>query len=174
MVKEVSVPIDSSMITLANGVSQAIVASKRTGVQPTISFTSYEFTAQNVMRSLAMNDTAAVLKRGALKAALVGAETELTVSSSPIPGEPTSAIAAVGDIPSGSTLLIQKPRPNQAYVFPTKSRGAATAAAPDFTVPIAANYALPAGMAFPADSLVWVVSTKIGRAAVRERVRPYG
>src|SRR3546814_1501255 len=57
MVKEVSVPMDSSMITLANGVSQAIVASKRTGVQPTISFTSYEFTAQNVMRSLAMNDT---------------------------------------------------------------------------------------------------------------------
>src|SRR3546814_12718665 len=40
------------------------------------------FTAQNVMRSLAMNDTAAVLKRGALKAALVGAETELTVSRS--------------------------------------------------------------------------------------------
>src|SRR3546814_2183153 len=51
MVKEVSVPMDSSMITHANGVSQAIVASKRTGVQPTISFTSYEFTAQNVMRS---------------------------------------------------------------------------------------------------------------------------
>src|SRR3546814_13872433 len=73
MVKEVSVPMDSSMITLANGVSQAIVASKRTGVQPTISFTSYEFTAQTVMRSLAMNDTAAVLKRGALTAALVGA-----------------------------------------------------------------------------------------------------
>src|SRR3546814_6648912 len=78
MVKEVSVPMDSSMITLANGVSQAIVASKRTGVQPTISFTSYEFTAQNVMRSLAMNDTAAVLKRGALKAALVGRSEEHT------------------------------------------------------------------------------------------------
>src|SRR3546814_13909956 len=43
--------------------------------------------------------------------------------------------------------------------LPTKSSGAATAAAPDFTVPIAANYAIPAGMAFPADSLVWVVPT---------------
>src|SRR3546814_4042980 len=82
MLKEVSVPMDSSMITLANGVSQAIVASKRTGVQPTISFTSYEFTAQNVMRSLAMNDTAAVLKRGALKAALVGARKSTRLKSS--------------------------------------------------------------------------------------------
>src|SRR3546814_13420593 len=109
------------------------------------------------MRSLAMNDTAAVLKRGALKAALVGAETELTVSSSPIPGEPTSAIAAVGDIPSGSTLLIQQPSPNQDYLFPTKSRGAATAAAPHFPVPSPAHYATPAGMALPAASLVWVV-----------------
>src|SRR3546814_19822884 len=110
------------------------------------------------MRSLAMNDTAAVLKRGALKAALVGAETELTVSSSPIPGEPTSAIAAVGDIPSGSTLLIQKPSPNQAYVFPTKSSGAPTAADPDFTVPITATYALHAGMAMQADPPLGAVS----------------
>src|SRR3546814_18325146 len=76
MVKEVSVPMDSSMITLANGVSQAIVASKRTGVQPTIYFTSYEFTAQNVMRPLEMNDNAQVMQRGGQRGALCGAGTE--------------------------------------------------------------------------------------------------
>src|SRR3546814_19117536 len=89
MVKEVSVPMASSMFTLANGVSQAIVASKRTGVQPTISFTSYEFTDPQAMRSLAMNAPAAVLKRGAHTAERVVGRTDDTVWISPHQGHAT-------------------------------------------------------------------------------------
>ncbi len=157
MVKEVAVPLDSSMISLTNGVAQATVASKRTSVQPTISFTSYEFTAENVARSLAMAGEVGVMKRGILTTAAAAEATELVLASDPVPGELASAIAAINDIPSGSTLLVQRPSPNQDYVFPTKSSGAATGPTSPFTVPIAANYAIPAGMSFPIGSKVWVV-----------------
>lgn len=157
MVKEVAVPLESSQIQLTNGVSQSVVASRRTSVQPTISFTSYEFTAQNVARSLAMSGTLGTMKRGALTTAAAAADVQLVLESSPVPGEAGSAITALGDIPAGSTLLVQRPSPNQDYVFPTKSSGAATGAASPWTVPIAANYAIPAGMSFPIGSLVWVV-----------------
>ena len=157
MVKEVAIPLESSQIQLTNGVSQATVASRRTSVQPSISFTSYEFTAQNVARSLAMSGTLGAMKRGVLTTAAAAAATELVLGSSPVPGEAGSAITALGDIPAGSTLLVQRPSPSQDYVFPTKSSGAATGAASPWTVPIAANYAIPAGMSFPIGSLVWVV-----------------
>lgn len=157
MAKEIAVPMDSSLIELKNGVTQATVASRRTGVQPTISGTVYEFTAKNIARSLAMSGTPTAMKRGVLTTAAAGDDVSLILGSSPVPGEATSAITALGDIPAGSTLLVQRPSPDQDYVFPTKSSGAATGVATPWTVPIAANYKIPTGMSFPVGSLVWVV-----------------
>lgn len=156
MIREVAVPLESSLIELKNGVAQATVDSKRTNIQPTISGTVFEFTAQNVMRSLAMGGLAAAMKRGELDTLAAGDAETLSMISSPVPGEATSAITALGDIPVGSTLLIQRPGGESDYVFPTKSTGAATGTGP-FEVPIADDYAIPADMSFPVGSKVWVV-----------------
>lgn len=156
MIREVAVPMESSLIELKNGVAQATVDSKRTNIQPTISGTVFEFTAQNVMRSLAMGGIATAMKRGALDTLAAGDAETLSMISSPVPGEAGSAIAALGDIPVGSTLLIQRPGGETDYVFPTKSTGAATGTGP-FEVPIADDYAIPTDMSFPIGSKVWVV-----------------
>jgi hypothetical protein len=42
-------------------------------------------------------------------------------------------------------------------VFPTKSSGAATGTGP-YTIPIAAPYAIPAGMTFAAGDSVWIIN----------------
>ncbi|WOF44365.1 hypothetical protein KNJ79_05380 [Sphingopyxis indica] len=155
MIKEVAVPLDSSMIELKNGVAQATVDSKRTGVQPMITGTAYEFTAANIARSLAMGGTPAAMKRGKLDTALAGDDVSLSLLSDPVPGEATSAITALADIPAGSTLLIQRTGAETDYVFPTKSSGVATGAGP-YVVPLAGNYAIPTDMSFPIGSKVWV------------------
>ncbi len=158
MVSEAQIGLDSNITELLNGVSQSMVDAKRTGVRSTISANVYEMTAQNFMRAQAMSGAATVVKRGKLTAALAAGAVSMSIDSDPIPGEPTSAIATLGDIPSGSTILIQRPGGEVDYVFPTKSTGAATGASAPFTVPIAAPYAIPAGMTFPIGSRVWVVS----------------
>jgi len=159
MVSEVAVPVDSSLTSLLNGVSQSEVDAKRTGVSTTITANVYEMTAQNFMRAQAMSGAPTVsVKRGKLTADLAANAVSMTIASDPIPGEASSAITQITDIPSGSTLLIQRPGGENDYVFPTKSSGAATATAPNFTVPIADDYQIPDGMTFPAGSSVWVVS----------------
>jgi hypothetical protein len=157
MVSEVNVGLDSQITELLNGVQQVTVDAKRTGVSGSITGNVYEFTAQNFMRSQAMAGTATAIKRGALSAAANAAAVSLSLNSDPVPGEATSAITAVGDIPSGSTLLLQRVGAETDYVFPTKSTGAATGTGP-YTVPIAAPNAIPTGMSFPIGTKVWVVS----------------
>lgn len=156
MVREVTVPVESTLIELKNGVSQATVDSKRTNVSAMISFTAFEFTAQNFMRASALNGTAGVIKRGVLTAAANAAAVSLQLSSDPLPGAANSAITAVGDIPSGSTILLQHPNGTD-YVFPTKSTAAATLATSVYTVAIAGDYQIPAGMAFPVGTKVWIL-----------------
>lgn len=159
MVSEWSIGIDSSLNELLNGVQQISVDATRTGVAATITGNVFEMTAQNFMRAQAMSGTATQVRRGVLTAPLASGAVSLSINSDAIPGEASSAITALGDIPSGSTILIQRSAGEEDYVFPTKTSGAATGTGSGpYTVPIAGNYAVPANMTFPAGARVWIVS----------------
>ena len=163
MARDVSIRVDSSMIELKNGIAQTTIDARRTGVSAAISATIFEMTTANIQRASALaSGTAPVIKRGVLSSAANAAAVSLSINSDPIPGEATSAITAVGDIPSGSTILIQRVGAETDYVFPTKSSGVATGTGP-YSVPIAGDYVIPTGMSFPAGSRVWVV-TPVGVA----------
>lgn len=166
MAQEIRVVVDSSRNELLNGVSQSVVDSRRTNVKPSITGNVFEYTAQNFMRAQGLAGAALAPKRGKLTADALAGAVSLTIASDPIPGETTSAITAIGDIPAGSSILIQLADGTD-YVFPTKSSGAATAAAPNFTVPIAGNFKVPAGMNFPAGSSVWIVQ-EVGVGSITE------
>lgn len=158
MAREIAIGVDSSLIELKNGVAQATVDARRTGVSATISATIFEITADNMFRASALNPAGSVaVKRGVLSAAANAAAVALSVTSDPVPGDAASAITAVGDIPAGSTILIQRAGGETDYVFPTKSSAVATGATP-FSIPIAGDFAIPAGMSFPAGSRVWILS----------------
>lgn len=156
MVSEVSVGLDSQITELLNGVQQVTVDAKRTGVSGSITGNVYEFTAQNFMRSQAMAGTAGAIKRGTLSTAAAAAAVSLSIASDPIPGETGTGITVVGDIPSGSTILLQRINGEQDFVFPTKSTAAATGTGP-FVVAIAAPYAIPTGMSFAIGDRAWIV-----------------
>lgn len=156
MAQEINITVDSSVTELLNGVAQVVVDSKRTGVRATISGNVFEMTAQNFLRAQGNAGIANKVVRGRLTAALAANAVSLSIASDPIPGESTSAITAIGDIPAGSTLLIQRPGGESDYVFPAVSSGAATGAGP-YVVPIA-DTTIPAGMTFPIGSRVWVCS----------------
>jgi hypothetical protein len=157
MAREIAVAVDSSLIELKNGIAQALVDSRRTNVSASLSATIYEMSAQNIMRSLALSGSPVQVKRGVLASAANAAAVSLSVTSDPIPGDANSAITVLGDIPAGSTILIQRVGSETDYVFPTMSSGATTGTGP-FAIPIAAPYVIPAGMSFPAGSRVWIVS----------------
>lgn len=156
MVSETNITLDSSLNSLLNGVAQSEVDSKRTNVQSMITGNVFEMTAQNFMRAHAMSGAAAAVKRGRLGTALIGGATSVSITSDPIPGEASSAITNLSDIPSGSTILIQRPGGEDDYVFPTKTSAAATGTGP-FVLPLGTDHAIPAGMSFPVGSYVWVV-----------------
>ena len=157
MADEVNVTLDSSINSLLNGVAQATVDSKRTGVASGITANVFEMTAANFLRSQGFNRAPLVMKRLILTAPLAAGAVSITASSNPVPGEVSSDATTVDDIPAGSTLLIQRPSGETDYIFPTKSSAAATLNAGSFTIPIAAPYAIPAGMSFPVGTLIWVV-----------------
>lgn len=157
MVSEVHIGVDSSITELLNGVQQVTVDAKRTGVSSSITGNVFEMTAQNFMRSQAISGAPVVIKRGVLSAPAAAAAVSISITSDPVPGESTSAITGIADIPSGSTILIQRVNGEQDYVFPTKSTSAATGTGP-YVVAIAAPYVIPTGMSFAAGDRVWVVS----------------
>lgn len=157
MVSEVNVGLDSSINSLLNGVSQSEVDAKRTGVSSSITGNVFEMTAQNFMRSHAMSGSAIPVKRGRLTAVAGAGGVSLVVASDPIPGEATSAITALGDIPAGSTILIQRGNGETDYVFPTVTSAAATGTGP-YTLTLDAAHAIPIGMSFPIGARVWVVA----------------
>lgn len=158
MVRELSVNVDSSLIELKNGIAQALVDSRRTGVSAMISGTVFEMTAKNLMISSAIDPTASVVvKRGVLTTALAAAAASIVYNSDPIPGQAASAVTVVGDVPSGSTLVIQRIGSETDYVFPTVSSGVTTGVGP-WTTPIAGGFAIPAGMSFPIGSRIWILT----------------
>lgn len=157
MTDEVNVTLDSSIQSLLNGVSQSTVDSKRTGVAAGITANVFEMTAANFLRSQGLSTGPQAMSRLITTGALAAGAVSVSATSNPIPGEPASAAIAITDIPAGSTLLIQRPGGEGDYIFPTKTSGAATLTAGTFTLPIAAPYAIPAGMTFPVGTTIWVV-----------------
>lgn len=154
MVRNVQLNSESDQIELRKGIQQLLVDSKKSNVRVSLTAEVFEFSAQNLFYSLSLNKTASAVKRGKLKTALTGGEATIVVNSDPIPGEAATAITAVGDIPSGATILIQVAGVGNDYVLPVRVTATTTVATDDYTVTVA----IPAGMAFPAGSRVWVVN----------------
>ena len=158
MVRELAINVDSSMIELKNGIAQALVESRRTGVSASISGQVFEHTAKNLMVAAAIDPSSAVVvKRGILTTAANAAAVALVYNSDPVPGQADSAITVVGDVPSGSTIIIQRAGDETDYVFPCVSSGVTTGTGP-WTTPIAGTQAIPAGMSFPIGSRIWILT----------------
>lgn len=158
LAKEIAVNIDSSNIDLTAGIAQALVDSKRTNVVSQITGSVKEYSADNLLRAQGIGRAARQPLRGKLKTAAAAGAVSLTIDDNPIPGDAASTLGtAAAAIKSGDTLLIQHPTID-GYVFPCRASADSTFAGGDHTVAIAAPFAIPAGMAFPIDSVVWVVT----------------
>lgn len=154
MVKNVTVGVESDTIELRNGILQALVDSQKSNVRMTTTFEGYEFSAQNLYRSLGYAQNAVVQRRrGRLTAAAAAGATSLTIESLPIPGDANSGITAIGNIPSGATVLIQKANQPD-YVFPVRTTAATTGSGPY----VATISAVPTGMSFAVGDIVWIVN----------------
>lgn len=153
MVKNVTLGVEADAIELRHGIQQNLVDSHRSNVRTTFSAEVYEYTAQNLFNGLSINRTATPPKRGKLKTAITGATATIVVNTNPLPGQASSGISAVGDIPNGATILIQRVG-SEDYVFPVRVTAATTVASGDYTVTVA----IPAGVTFAANDTVWVVN----------------
>lgn len=156
LAKEIGVNIDSSNIDLTAGVAQAIVDSQRTNVQVGINGMVQEYSPENLLRAQGLADSAVQAKRGELTAEVTGGGASLTITSDPVPGEPTSAIGDMAaEIPAGSTVLIQHATIPE-LTFPAVVATDSTYAA-EHTIDITGTE-IPTGMTFPVGSKVWLVT----------------
>lgn len=154
MVKNVTIGVESDNIELRNGILQSLVDSQKSNVRMTATFEGYEFSAENLYRSLGIAQNATVQRRrGRLTANAATGATTLSVESFPVPGDPNSAITAIANIPSGSTVVIQKANQPDA-VFPARVTAATSGSAP-YQVTISP---LPTGVTFSTGDIVWVVN----------------
>lgn len=156
MVKNIAMNVESDTIELRNGIQQVLVDSQKSNVRTSLTAEVYEFSAKNLFLGMSLNRTPVLPKRGKLKAAISGASNTATfvVNTDPIPGDPTTGITAVGDIPSGATVLIQRRGDDTDYVYPVRTTAATTTATGDFTV----TAAIPSGVSFAAGDTVWIVN----------------
>lgn len=155
MVKNVTIGMESDQIELRNGILQALVDSRKSGVRLTASFEGYEFTAENLYRSLGFaTQTVVQRRRGKLTANAAAGATSISVESFPIPGDANSGISATGNIPTGATVLLQKAGGEGDAVYPVRVTTGATGTGP-YTVAIGA---LPVGVTFSTGDTVWVVN----------------
>lgn len=155
MVRNVTLNQESDQVELRKGIQQNLVDSKKSNVRTTLSAEVFEFSAQNLFYSLSVGQAAVSVKRGKLKTAAAGAASTIVVNTDPLPGDATSGISAVGDIPNGATVLLQIPGAgSNDYVLPIRVTAATTVATTDYTVTVA----IPAGMTFPVGTKVWVVN----------------
>jgi hypothetical protein len=154
MVRNVTLSQEQDQIELRKGIMQNLVDSKKSNVRTSLSAEVFEFSAQNVLYSLSLAKSATAIKRGVLKTAANGAQATIVVNTDPLPGEAASGITAAGDIPNGSTILLQIPGDQNDYVLPVRVTAATTASGQDYTV----TAAVPTGMNFPAGTKVWVVN----------------
>lgn len=154
MVKAVTMEQQADQITLRNGVQQITVDSQKSNVNLTTTFEGYEFSARNLMYALGLQGTVVKRLRGSITAAVLAGATTMTVASDPVPGEPLSLIDAVGDIPVGATLLVQKAtQPDN--VIPLKVTATTTGTGP-YVVTFGTSK--PTGITFEIGDKVWIVN----------------
>jgi hypothetical protein len=153
MVKNVTLGVEADNIELRHGIQQNLIDSHRSNVRTTVSAEVYEYTAQNLFYGLSIDQTAVAPKRGLLKNAVTGPVATIIVNTNPLPNQPSTGISAVGDIPIGSTILIQKVG-SEDYVYPVRVTATTTVSTGDYTVTVA----IPTGIAFAAGDTVWVVN----------------
>lgn len=155
--KEIAVTIASNNLDLTTGIAQALVDSKRTGVATQITGTVQEYSAQNFLRASGLATTARQPLRGKLSAPAAAAAVSLSVVDNPIPGDAASTLGtAAAAVKNGDTLLIQDANTPE-LVFPCRASADSTYAAGTHTISIADN-PIPAGMTFPVDAVIWVVT----------------
>lgn len=156
MVKNIAMNVESDTIELRNGIQQVLIDSQKSNVRTTISAEVYEFSAKNLFYGLSLARATVAPKRGKLKTALSGASAQstITVQTNPLPGDSSSGISAVGDIPVGATIMIQRAGGESDYVYPARVTAATTVSGGDYTVTVA----VPAGLQFSANDTVWVVN----------------
>lgn len=164
MVRNVTLNSESDQVELRKGIMQLLVDSKKSNVRVSLSTEVFEFSAQNVYRSLSLAKTATSTKRGKLKTTVTGPQATIVINSDPLPGEANSAITVAGDVPVGSTVLIQVAGIGNDYVLPVRVTATTTVATGDITI----TAAVPTGMTFPAGSRVWVVN-EIDVGSVQEQ-----
>ena len=153
MVKAVTITQEADQIMLKNGVAQATVDTTKSNVNMGATFEGYEFNARNMMYALGLQGTSVKRLRGSLDAAVAAAATSFDVNSNPVPGDPDSLIDAVGDIPDGAQLLLQRANEPD-FIYPCKATAATTGSGP-YTVTVDA---LPTGISFAAADTVWIVN----------------
>lgn len=154
MVKAVTLEQQADQITLRNGIQQITVDSMKSNVNMTTTFEGYEFSARNMLYALGLQGAVVKRLRGKLTAAVLANATTMTVESYPVPGDPTSLIDAVGDLPVGATLLVQKAdQPDN--VIPLKITATTTGTGP-YVVTFGTSK--PTGITFAVDDVVWIVN----------------
>lgn len=151
MVKAVSLEQTSEQIMLRNGIQQLTVDTQKSAVNFTATFEGYEFDAQNLTYALGVAGSTVKRLRGRLTANAASGATTISVESYPIAGDAESVIDAVGDIPSGATILLQNPD-DPAEVYPVAATAATTGTGP-YVVTVEA---LPA--AVTTGWIVWIVN----------------
>lgn len=154
MVRNVSLGQDADSVELRKGIMQNLIDSKKSNVRTTLTAEVFEFTAQNLLYSQSVNKAAVPVKRGKLKTTVTGPQATIVVVSDPIPGQASSGITAIGDIPNGATLMVQIDGLDNDLVLPVRVTAATTMTGSDFTV----TAAVPTGFTFPSGSKVWVVN----------------
>ena len=119
----------------------------------TTTFEGYEFSAQNLYRALGYANNAVIQRRrGRLTANVASGATTISVESFPLPGDANSGISAIGNVPNGSTILIQKAdQPD--FVFPVRTTAAASGSGP-----YSLTVSIPTGVSFSTGDIVWVVN----------------
>lgn len=154
MVKAVTLEQQSDQIVLRNGIQQLTVDTQKSNVNMTTTFEGYEFDAKNLTYALGIAGSVVKRLRGRLTADAAVDDTTLTVESYPVPGDPDSEIAAIGDIPSGATLLLQNPdQPDEVYPLAVTAATTDSAGSPPYIV---TTDAIPVAAA--TGWTVWVVN----------------
>lgn len=154
MVKAVTIEQAADQIALRNGIQQITVDSQKSNVNLTTTFEGYEFSARNMMYALGVQGAIVKRLRGKLTAAVLAGGLTLSVESFPVPGDPTSLIDAISDLPVGARLLVQKAnQPDN--VIPLTITAVTTGAGP-YVVTFGTSK--PTTVTFAAGDIVWVVN----------------
>lgn len=151
LIKNLQLSQEQDYVELRKGIQQLLVDNKKSNVRASLSCEVYEYTAQNILRSMSLATAPVAIKRGRLTANATGAQATISVASDPLT-DGTGAISATGDIPNGATVLIQRNN-DEGYTFVARVTAATTG-----TGPYIVTVAIPTGISFTTNDRVWIIN----------------